>query len=662
MMDLLASAVVNLPAQPGIFGGQLPVASAPLDAPFNGSDFSAYNATSMFNLTAIRLHNRPAFFLAQTVINATLSPVSPLHPFATTLVGAASPILDGILRQYLQNDFFAGSLWLVALGLLGRTLMSYWQVLWSLLMRRGNVSISISPETQAFQWLEEWLDSYKTLKPSEYSLQIKWQDNDGSGSNHEKPELKFMPKLKAAQHITFQGSKVFFQMKNSPGQLDSEAEFSELIRSMGREELVIDAPSKVVLQAVLQAATDAAMAKQQEEQITAVHRWNCKQFNWRWLGNKQVRPMSSVVLDCDTSALLGDAREFLAAAKWYSDRGIPHRRGYLFHGPPGCGKTSLIQAMAGELGLGVSVISLSSSGMSDDSLHTAMANCDQRNLVVLEDIDAAFTADRSKADGNCSDSLSFSGLLNAIDGIGAQEKRILIMTTNHIERLDPALIRPGRIDYRLLLDRATQSQIAQLFLRFFPDSPSEVADGFAALFGERAVSPASVQGLLLLHKDDAAAALAAAPAFAEKSGTCASDSAAAALSADAAAAGEVDSASPAAAGAAADVDAIDSSTTNSSCLGGSGCSSNGSPSSDSGDPCADSPISTTGGGKGWIAVDEASEGGSEEEGERSVKHGHGDGGKLGGEASKILFSLRGAQFGVRDLMWGRVRGRRLKGE
>ncbi|CAI7864572.1 unnamed protein product [Closterium sp. NIES-53] len=403
---------------------------------------------------------------------------------------------------------------------------------------------------------------------------------------------------------------------------------------MNREELVIEAPCKAVLQAVLQAATDAAMAKRQAKKLTAIQRWNCRQFCWRWSANKQVRPMSSVVLDCDTSALLEDARVFLAGAKWYAERGIPHRRGYLFHGPPGCGKTSLIQAMAGELGLGVAVISLASSGMSDDSLHTALTNCDQCNLVVLEDIDAAFTAARSKADASCADSLSFSGLLNVLDGIAAQERRIVVMTTNHIERLDPALIRPGRIDFRLLLDCASSTQIARLFLRFFPDSPSSDADGFASLFRERVVSPASVQGFLLLHKDNAAAALAAAPAFAKESGASASDSPAGAFSADAAAS---DGRSClAAASFTADVYAMDAGTSISS------SSMTGSPRRSAEDPSAATPVSIngadsiTGGdevGKGWIAVEEASEGGSEE-GEGIVRQASGEMGKFGGAKSK----------------------------
>ncbi|CAI5460441.1 unnamed protein product [Closterium sp. Yama58-4] len=610
-----------MPLQSGIFGGQPSLASTPFDPSLDSSDVTVGNATSVFNLTAIRLHNRPAFFLAQTVINATLSPASPLHPLATTIIDAASPLLDGILRQYLHNDFFAGSLWLVALGFISRTLMTYVQVLWSYVIRRGNVTISISPESQAFQWLEEWLDSHEELKPSEYSLQINWNDDDGADSSRDKPELRFMPKLKAAQHITFRGSKVFFQTKNSPGQLDSEAEFSELIRSMNQEELVIEAPSKAVLQAVLQAATDAAMAKLKAEKLTAIQRWNCRHA----AGGR--------------SAVSG-GRQVVRRARHSPPEGVSVPR------PPGCGKTSLIQAMAGELGLGVAVISLASSGMSDDSLHTALTNCDQCNLVVLEDIDAAFTATRSKADGSCADSLSFSGLLNALDGIAAQERRILVMTTNHIDRLDPALIRPGRIDFRLLLDRASSAQLARLFLRFFPDSPASDADGFAALFWERAVSPAAVQGFLLLHKDNAAAALAAAPAFAKESGASASDSAAGALSADVAASDE--GSSSAAGASTADVYAMDARTSNSS------SSMTGRTSRTAEDPRAETPLSINGAdsiaggdeaGKGWIAVEEASESGSEE-GEGIVRQASGSGerGKFWGAKSKRFFFR--PQFGM----------------
>lgn len=67
-------------------------------------------------------------------------------------------------------------------------------------------------------------------------------------------------------------------------------------------------------------------------------------------------------------------------------------------------------------------------------------------------------------------SVTFSGLLNALDGVRSQEGRILMMTTNHREKLDPALLRPGRADVHVELNNASEKQMKGLFRKFFPDS------------------------------------------------------------------------------------------------------------------------------------------------------------------------------------------------
>jgi mitochondrial chaperone BCS1 len=153
--------------------------------------------------------------------------------------------------------------------------------------------------------------------------------------------------------------------------------------------------------------------------------------------------------------------------QWYADRGIPFRRGYLLHGVPGSGKSSLIHAIAGELMLDIYTLSLSSSWISDSTLTTLMSRVPARCIVLLEDLDAAFTRSVTRdqgsngtpdsRNGNGGDNfggddvvsgpqpapsslsrhrryreqmsdvntLSLSGLLNALDGVAASEGRIL---------------------------------------------------------------------------------------------------------------------------------------------------------------------------------------------------------------------------------------------
>ena len=72
--------------------------------------------------------------------------------------------------------------------------------------------------------------------------------------------------------------------------------------------------------------------------------------------------------------------------------GIPYRRGYLLHGPPGCGKSSFITALAGELGFSICVLNLSERGLSDDRLHHLLAVAPTETIILLEDVDAAFVS------------------------------------------------------------------------------------------------------------------------------------------------------------------------------------------------------------------------------------------------------------------------------
>ena len=170
--------------------------------------------------------------------------------------------------------------------------------------------------------------------------------------------------------------------------------------------------------------------------------------------------------------------------------GIPYRRGYLLYGPPGTGKTSFTLAIAGALKLNICYLNLAGERMDDDGLNRALNQAPANSIILLEDIDAIFrqreTVGRKKGR-----SVSFSGLLNALDGVRSQEGRILVMSTNHRERLDPALIRPGRCDMHVELSNASFSMIERLFLKFFPNE-NRLADEFAKALPESKVSMAKL--------------------------------------------------------------------------------------------------------------------------------------------------------------------------
>ena len=275
-----------------------------------------------------------------------------------------------------------------------------------------------------------------------------------------------------------------------------------------------------------------AFAQAKQEATTVIYtNWGTE---WRPFGSpRRRRPLHSVVLDEGVAEHIhADMQEFLNSAQWYTDRGIPYRRGYLMHGEPGCGKSSFVAAIAGEIGYDICVLNLSDSGLTDDRLSHALSSVPPQSLVLLEDIDAAFVqreatdrrascvaTQRGASPGSPSAALllfrtlvcaslrpcrhvTFSGLLNALDGVAAGEERVLFMTTNHIERLDPALIRPGRVDVIHRIGAATPSQLRRMFLKFFVGEEAK-AHQFAHTLEGTELSMAQLQAYFMLYRDSA---------------------------------------------------------------------------------------------------------------------------------------------------------------
>ncbi|KAJ6478125.1 P-loop containing nucleoside triphosphate hydrolase protein [Mycena vitilis] len=224
--------------------------------------------------------------------------------------------------------------------------------------------------------------------------------------------------------------------------------------------------------------------------------------NWIQVASRPKRDINSVILDPGVSSLLvDDALDFLGSKAWYAARGIPFRRGYLLYGAPGSGKTSIITSIAGALGLNVYIVSLSRAGLDDSKLTELISELPEKCIALMEDIDAAFIQSLNRDAGTSADQdpdksaeapasrLSLSGLLNALDGVAAQEGRLLYATTNKYASLDPALCRPGRMDVHVEFKLASKYQAERLFYTFYIPADEEGGNGDGDGHSETDVPP-----------------------------------------------------------------------------------------------------------------------------------------------------------------------------
>lgn len=441
----------------------------------------------------------------------------------TTPSSPSSSIFN--LDALFDNPLFAGGLGLAGLGAAAAIARKASVRAAFLIKRRLLVNLEINQQDKSYPWILQWLSmprpsndfiASKLTRIHQFSINTTTRTAPNGA-----PHAHFVLQPGYGRHI--------IRHKNAYIAVNRERQ-STANHTTGE-------PFETVTLTTLYAHRDIfidvfseahALSKRAQEGKTAVY--TVQGFRWDTIGEpRKKRPLDSVILDQGIKeTIVNDVKDFLGRQQWYVDRGIPYRRGYLLYGPPGSGKSSFIHALAGELDFGVAMINLSERGMSDDKLTQMLTRLPQRTLLLLEDADAAFNNRKQvDAEGYSGATVTFSGLLNALDGVAAGEERIAFLTTNHVDRLDEALIRPGRVDMTVRIGEATLYQAAEMWDRFYGDIDTDgqgrerflakllslglISDSSAGADAPRMrTSTAAIQGLFLFNKDNMDGAIATA--------------------------------------------------------------------------------------------------------------------------------------------------------
>lgn len=372
--------------------------------------------------------------------------------------------------NFLHNPWIIGSLGLSAGSLLGY-IRSIPGTIINLFERYFTSSIQVSSA--------ECTETYRILRSWVHSLEYTRKTRNVTGILRDNTWV-FTPA--PGHHIMwFNGHLTWFRReRQQPQQTDrfSGAKQTEIIT------MRVFTRNRTVVEKICEEIRKFSKSLELPDQHTVI--FTVRYSDWEPTGKtRKTRSLDSVIIPkSEKERILTDLSDFFDKEDWYTEIGVPYRRGWLFQGLPGTGKTSLVSALAGHYRRRIYILSLNESELTDTALLGLVAAIKPGSILLLEDIDAAF----EKRENKDAKGITFSGLLNALDGVASPEGLVTIMTTNHPEKLDPALIRPGRIDQVMEFKGATEEQVRAIFKRFKPGE--EVPESYVKEFVGQPLSEA----------------------------------------------------------------------------------------------------------------------------------------------------------------------------
>lgn len=373
-----------------------------------------------------------------------------------------TPIVNTFLHN--PNQFASGGLLLMAIGSVAAYLRNIPTQIWNWIEHQTTVTLSVTDDQQAYVWIKLWFQNQKMVG------RIRHLDVFNEGS-----ERYIIVPAPGHHWMYYKGRIISITIKREESKM-MRGEYRAALRSESMTFKTIGRKQDV-FRGLMKEVFDQFIAKEEKKpELYAWGGWG----EWQQVHAFQPRTIESVILpEEDKQRVIREIKAFKESRDWYRTMGIPYRKGLLFYGPPGTGKTSLTAGLSHHFNANIYILKLE--GMTDANLFLAAKNVEPNSFIIVEDIDDIKASNKRQEadtkDKNQKNGVTLSGLLNVFDGLLSPVGAIFILTTNHKENLDPALIRPGRIDLQLCITHANNEQKKALYNRFFEgDCPDVYLD------------------------------------------------------------------------------------------------------------------------------------------------------------------------------------------